>query len=377
MYLDGPYTGPVLTLYRRHTRGCPFFGKPRFSRAANACAAKCPIWVQGTLGTQYFREALDLRSWEAATALIRSWEANGSVEPDKPAIPTLKQALEKFFQDAAARGLASATIQKQRNVLELRLLRWAEAHRYAQIRDLDIDALRRFRATWRDAPITASKNLERLRNFFRFCVDSRWIQVNPASAIKPPRVLASPTLPFDEEDWTRLLEQSERFPTKGIYGEGNRVRLKAMLLLLRYSGLRIRDAATLERRRIKSGKLFLYTQKTGTPVYVPLPPCVLEAIAQVPAVNERYIFWSGNGDPKTTVADWQRTFRRLCERAQVSGHFHMIRDTAAVAWLAKGVPIETVSVLLGHSSIRITEKHYAPWVKSRQDSLEAAVRSAW
>ncbi len=45
----------------------------------------------------------------------------------------------------------------------------------------------------------------------------------------------------------------------------------AMILLLRYSGLRIQDAACLERTRLKDDKLFLYQQKTGTPVYCPLP----------------------------------------------------------------------------------------------------------
>ena len=43
----------------------------------------------------------------------------------------------------------------------------------------------------------------------------------------------------------------------------------------------------------------------------------------------------------------------------------------------KGVPIEDVSVLLGHSSIKITERHYSPWVKARQEKLEVAVRKAW
>jgi hypothetical protein len=36
-----------------------------------------------------------------------------------------------------------------------------------------------------------------------------------------------------------------------------------------------------------------------------------------------------------------------------------------------------VSKLLGHSSIKITERHYAPWVKARQDQLEADVRRIW
>ncbi len=42
-----------------------------------------------------------------------------------------------------------------------------------------------------------------------------------------------------------------------------------------------------------------------------------------------------------------------------------------------GVPIERVSILLGHQSARITEKHYAPWVRSRQEQLEADLANAW
>jgi hypothetical protein len=53
------------------------------------------------------------------------------------------------------------------------------------------------------------------------------------------------------------------------------------------------------------------------------------------------------------------------------------RDTFAFELLLAGVPIERVSILLGHQSVRITEKHYAPWVRSRQDQLEADLESAW
>ncbi len=34
-------------------------------------------------------------------------------------------------------------------------------------------------------------------------------------------------------------------------------------------------------------------------------------------------------------------------------------------------------MLLGHSSVKITEKHYSPWVKARRDQLAASVRNAW
>jgi integrase/recombinase XerD len=48
-----------------------------------------------------------------------------------------------------------------------------------------------------------------------------------------------------------------------------------------------------------------------------------------------------------------------------------------VELLLAGVPIERVSILLGHQSVRITEKHYNPWVRSRQEQLEADVKRAW
>ena len=85
--------------------------------------------------------------------------------------------------------------------------------------------------------------------------------------------------------------------------------MKAFVLTMPHSGLRIGDTIALKRERVKGNELFLYTQKTGTLVYVPLPPAV--------------------------------------------------------------------SVLLGHSSVRITERHYKPWVKTLQKKLEEEVRKAW
>ena len=59
-----------------------------------------------------------------------------------------------------------------------------------------------------------------------------------------------------------------------------------------------------------------------------------------------------------------------------NGYAHRWRETFAVELLLAGVPPEQVSILLGHASIKVTEKHYSPWVKARQGAvkLEAAVR---
>jgi len=59
------------------------------------------------------------------------------------------------------------------------------------------------------------------------------------------------------------------------------------------------------------------------------------------------------------------------------GHAHRFRDTFAVELLLAGVPLERVSVLLGHSSVKITQKHYNPWVLARQEQLEADVMRTW
>ncbi len=55
----------------------------------------------------------------------------------------------------------------------------------------------------------------------------------------------------------------------------------------------------------------------------------------------------------------------------------MFRDTFAVEMLLAGVPIEQVSMLLGHKSVKTTEKSYLPWVHARQKQLEESVRKAW
>jgi hypothetical protein len=49
----------------------------------------------------------------------------------------------------------------------------------------------------------------------------------------------------------------------------------------------------LPRERLVDDKLFLYQQKTGMPVYCPLPPSVVENLIAVQNDNDRFFFCDG------------------------------------------------------------------------------------
>ena len=128
-----------------------------------------------------------------------------------------------------------------------------------------------------------------------------------------------------------------------------------------YTGLAYADVMNLTSRNIVLGmdrERWIYTsrQKTESQVRVPLLPKAL-------AVIEKY-----KDDPQTVNSGYllphfsnQKLNSYLKEIADVCGiqknlTFHLARHTfATTITLTNGVPIETVSKLLGHSSIKITQ----------------------
>ena len=360
----------MLTIYRRHRKSCKQRAKGRKYRHC-----QCPIWVDGTLGGKELRESLKLRDWQRAQDLIRQWEAEERRIVTQEKEVTIKEAHVKFIADAEARKLNVATLYKYR-LLFRQLDSFSEAHNLQRLKQLDLDTLAMFRSAWKDGPRSSLKKLERLRAFLRFAEKRKWIDHNPAAELKAPKVPNKPTMPFTREEMIRILT------ALGPYGKSagirNAQRLRAFVLLLRYSGLRIGDGVQLDVNRIEGSKLLLHTENTGVPVYCVLPEMVVKALNAAPHSSTRYFFWTGKSTVRSAKGKWQRRLQRLFELAKVpTGHAHRLRDTFAVELLLAGVPLDRVSVLLGHSSIRITERHYAPWTRSRQEQIEADLRAAW
>lgn len=317
------------------------------------------------------------RDWEAAQRQVRDWEVDGkqSVEPQ---IVTVKQACDAFLQDAKVRGLSLGTLANYKRLLS-RLEAFAESEGVHVVAGLTVPHLVKFRAQWKQNNLTALKQLERLRSFFRFARDNGWVTENLGSKLKSPRVPPARTLPFSQEDMTAIIEAaSVAVETGRDEARANNLRLRTLILFLRFTGLRIGDAVGCSVERVADGRLRLYTQKTGTHVHLPLPEFLLKALESTPRRSERYWFWSGTCKLQTAVTDWQTRLRALFKQAGVAkGHAHRFRDSFSVSLLVAGVPLERVSVALGHSSVKVTEKHYSPWVRERQEQLESDVRRIW
>jgi hypothetical protein len=97
----------MLTIFRRHTRSCP-----HTSRSSRRCG--CPIQVEGSLGGESVRKALDLTSWQAASSLIHDWNSTGKIGGAVRKLMPVREAVEVFIADGKSRHLADETLRVYR-----------------------------------------------------------------------------------------------------------------------------------------------------------------------------------------------------------------------------------------------------------------------
>jgi site-specific recombinase XerD len=295
-------------------------------------------------------------------------EAEGIVTETAP--QTIKSATDEFIKDANARNLKEPTIRKYKW-----LFRMMEDHcqkcGLVFLSQMNESELRNFRNGWKLSPRTAQKHLERLKTFFKFCHDGKYIKQNPAPKLKPPKVADAPVIPFTEEQVKNILAACAKYP-------GNWKRLRVLTELMLATGLRIGDACTISRDKVgrnsKGYSVELYTAKTGEKVYCPIQNALGHDFETLVG---KHPFWTGISNAEDCAGTWRKAYATLFKLASVDGHCHQFRHTFATRLLRAGVPLDTVSIMLAHSSVKVTQKHYAAWTRERREKIEEAIRKTW
>jgi site-specific recombinase XerD len=386
---------PIITIFVRHAEGCKYEGD-EFSKRCDCrkhlrWTISNETWIdkrgKHRRGKQY-RVSAGTRSWSEAEKKKR--ELEDQLAGRTPTVQaaeaqrTVQGSIDTFLQDKKNQGVTDAVIGKYTRELA-RLREYCERERVFTVQGITRELLTGFCATWSDlypSTYTRAKVRERVRSFLRYCYEAQWIPRIPQLA--KIKVDEAPTLPLTADEYAHLLDAI--YGT--IEGKERQTQVHALIQLMRWSGLAIRDALTLKRGELQHDKakgiyrIVTARQKTGTHVSVPIPPDVAKELIEVLNGNPEYVFWSGKGEEESITKNWAKYYiAPLFKAAKIKndGHMmsHRLRDTFAVDLLEKGVPLEEVSKLLGHESIKTTERHYAKWVKGRQDRLDNLVTASW
>jgi integrase len=237
----------------------------------------------------------------------------------------------------------------------------------------------KYRATWNDLyPSDMTRKLvqHRLRRFLKFCFNEGWIARLPQlSTIHADPQEANPLEP---EQFDAALAAAP----KAFSGEKADL-VRGVMLLMRFSGLAVADATTLERAKLiqKNGRYLVETnrRKTGTSVSVPIPPNVAGEILAL-AKGDRYLFWDGRSSWRSASTSMLGHIKTVFKKAfgeDTEFSSHNLRDTAGCEWLKAGIPLEIVSEMLGHKSVTTTERHYKKLVQSLKDRHADVVAATW
>ena len=199
--------------------------------------------------------------------------------------------------------------------------------------------------------ITINKSIQRVQKIIKLAVAEGFLKKDPFMLFRPKRVDLKVIFLTDEE-----LKALENY----TFSQLRLQQVQDMFIFCCYTGLAYQEMSALTEQHIKTGFdgnlwIEMYRQKTKSKIAVPLLPKAKELLKQYS--NE------------LPVISNQKFNSYLKEIALVVGinkrvTHHTARKTfASTVLLYNDVPMEIVSELLGHSSIKITQSHYAKVVQ--------------
>jgi integrase/recombinase XerD len=236
----------MLAVYSRHYPPCP-------SDDLNYKRCRCPKWINGVLGSDgpFIRRGAKTRSWDKAERFKRKLEEEyeaktkgpGKAACPEPALVTVKEAVARFLNSKRNENLAGSTLDKLTTIFEKQFLGWTASAGFTHIAEITPADLEGFRDTWSDGALAKKKNQERLIGFFYYCFRLGWIKSNPAVLLGRIRADGPPTDYFRKHEFDQIVNATYIYQPKGwLVCRNQATRLRILRLLMRWSGLAIRDA---------------------------------------------------------------------------------------------------------------------------------------
>lgn len=231
-----------------------------------------------------------------------------------------------------------------------------------QLRELDYDFIIKFEKFLRGyipqdyqrrmGNNTVMKHIERFRKLINLSRKLGWMERDPFINFKAKRIKT-------ERGFLSLLELQEI--EKKNFTIPRLQLVRDLFIFSCYTSLSYIDAINLSAENIRigiDGELWIFynREKTTKPIHIPLLPKALDIIEKYKD-NQKAVL-QGRVFPKISN---QKLNSYLKEIADVCGieknlTFHIARHTfATTVTLSNGMPIETVSKLLGHSKIATTQ----------------------
>ena len=209
-------------------------------------------------------------------------------------------------------------------------------------------------------PATRARRLAALRAFFRFRVRCKARKSDPSADLPAPKQPLRLPRPLPAEDCERLIEAPapDRAPLLAA-------RDRALFDLLYGGGLRVGEAVGLRVRDFSSGRAQVHVRGKGDKErVVPLPAQVVASIEAYLALRERPgllqepLFLNARG---AGLSD--RGVRKLLQRRRHEAGVaraatpHTLRHSYATHLLDADCDLRTIQELLGHESLRTTQRY--------------------
>ena len=131
--------------------------------------------------------------------------------------------------------------------------------------------------------------------------------------------------------------------------------LRALVRTLLWTGMRLEEAASLERRQVDFARkaITLEQTKTGQARTVPLSAQAVGTLQALPVrLGCPFVFWHGEGERYRNLSS---QLAAIGKRAGVNFRRHDLRHRYAVDYLRAGGSIYDLQQILGHASIKTTE----------------------